>query len=108
MNHQDWNTVVLSKKKKPSANISNKPKEKKDENDDIIIKNKKVDTNFKNFVINARKKLNITQAKFATALNLKSITIQEIENGKWTHHGPTVDKIKKYVERELKKIDNKN
>lgn len=103
MNHQDWEPVVLTKKKPISINKSNK----NNDDDDEIKKLKFISLNNSKLIQQARTNQKISQKDLAKKLNLDIKIIQSYECGKGVQNTQIMNKIEKFLKIRLDR-NNKN
>ena len=111
MDHQDWETIILKKKKSltPSEKLEvEKKKEKynkflKEQTD--IPKVKKTELNVRKFLEKGRLKNKMSQAKLAQLLNIPCSTVVQWENGKVPIPGRLYQKINKILSINLTKME---
>ena len=100
MNHQDWEPVILTKKKPISVNKSNK-NNKNNDDDDEIKKIKFISLNNSKLIQQARTNQNISQKDLAKKLNLDIKIIQSYECGKGVQNTQIMNKIEKFLKIRL-------
>lgn len=103
MDYQDFKNVIL----KPKSKIEVKEIIEKKKNttnssillndNDEVIKIKKVSKEISNTIINARIFKKLTRKQLANQLNLKEDVITNIETGKAIYDGVLIAKIKKHL-----------
>ena len=103
MNHQDWETVVLTKKKPISLNKSNK----NNDDDDEIKKPKIISLNNSRLIQQARTKQKISQKDLAKNLNLDIKIIQSYESGKGVEDTKIMNKIANFLKIRLDRNNKK-
>jgi ribosome-binding protein aMBF1 (putative translation factor) len=91
--HQDWEPVVLSKKKKDSNPPPPAPAPKKEieTGDDL----KKIPKMYARAIQTKRTELKITQEKLAKSINEKTAVVNDIENARGTYDHVVMNKILK-------------
>ncbi len=108
-NHQDWETVVLRKPVKLSGtkqptNISTKSNKQKELESDELVVPKKIDTNLKKSIQQARAANKMSQKQLATALNIPVQTIVQYENGKAIPSNQFISKLERILKTKLPRI----
>lgn len=97
--HQDWDTVVLSKKvthdKKPHSTMTNLQKSLL--NDEEAPKLKYVDKEFAKEIVAARTAKKLNRKQLANAMNIPETTVAGYENGTALHNGPMVSRFKLFL-----------
>ena len=84
MSHQDWETVIFTKKQEPVKNTTNYEYKKKNklENETETFHHKKLNNNFKSSMQKARLACKYSQKDLATKMNVKPQVINSYEAGK--------------------------
>ena len=88
MDHQDWETVIIKKKKVLTGNEKRELELKKNKYNKFLKENEelpkvvKTDLDIRKFFEKARLKKGLSQVKLASLLNVPSSTITQWENGK--------------------------
>jgi ribosome-binding protein aMBF1 (putative translation factor) len=107
MQGQDWETVVL-KKKKPEQVKTGLPRgpthaQKLDENTENYKDHKKVQKTLADAIRQRRIELKLTQEQLAQKVNVKVNIVNDIESQRGVYDSPTIEKIKRVLG-----ITNKN
>ena len=102
LEHQDWKTVVVKKKKdekpkeikkKQDPNIKNVEKQVEEDN----LKHKKITPELKQQIIQGRCSQKLTQKELAQKCNFPLQIINEIETGKAIYNQQQINKIKRIL-----------
>lgn len=89
----DWKPVILRKKLKEP--LITKPKEKLDENGEVVVDIKKVSIKMAQIIIQGRANKNIKQIELARMCNLDTKTINDIEKADCVYNCKQINKIAK-------------
>jgi ribosome-binding protein aMBF1 (putative translation factor) len=103
MFHQDWEPVVLTKKK--SGDLSVGPKrvlgpthaQKLDENTENYKDHRKVPKVLADAIRQRRIELKMTQEQLAQKVNVRAGVVNDIESQRGVYEAPTVEKIKRVL-----------
>jgi putative transcription factor len=104
LDHQDWSTITLNKKPKPTNKVStristdaqkqNKIEKKVDEDD---LKHKKIDNDLRVKIIQTRNSRGLNQKQLANKVNFPVSVISDIESGKAIYNDKQINKIKRFL-----------
>lgn len=104
MEHQDWDTVYITPKKKNTQGddkkkqyVKSKEQKLNEKEEQGKLVHKKMDAGFGKMLQKYRLSQNMTQKDIAQKLNIHVKDINEIESGKMKHNGQLMGKIKRLM-----------
>lgn len=104
MEHQDWDTVYITPKKKNTQGddkkkqyVKSKEQKLNEKEEQGKLVHKKMDAGFGKTLQKYRLSQNMTQKDIAQKLNIHVKDINEIESGKMKHNGQLMGKIKRLM-----------
>lgn len=104
MEHQDWDTVYVTPKKKntqggdkPKPYVKSKEQKMNEKEEEGKLSHKKMDAGFGKTLQKYRLSQNMTQKDIAQKLNIPVKDINEIESGKMKHNGALMGRIKRLI-----------
>jgi ribosome-binding protein aMBF1 (putative translation factor) len=104
MEHQDWDTVYVTPKKKNNQTedkkkpyVKSKEQKMNEKEEEGKLSHKKMDSEFGKSLQKYRLSQNMTQKDIAQKLNIPVKDINEIESGKMKHNGVLMGKIKRLM-----------
>ena len=104
LDHQDWSTIIVNKKKNKNNKVSsglsdeaqkqNKIEKKVDEGD---LKHTKIDNDLRVKIIQTRNSKGLNQKQLANKVNFPVSVISDIESGKAIYNDKQINKIKRFL-----------
>jgi len=100
--------TAVAKYGKPNANGQHQINARKlDQDDPDTFKHRKITTEFKKALMQARMLQKLTQSQLAQKIQLKPSTIQDYENGKAIPNGQIIQKLNRALHTKLPTIPKK-
>ena len=101
MEHQNWDTIFIHKKKENQSGgkeyVKSKEQKLKEKEEEGKLSHKKMDSEFGKSLQKYRLSQGLTQKDIAKKLNIPVKDINEIESGKMKHNGQLMGKIKRLM-----------